>query len=528
MEYDSDLTDLSEEYAPGPSSSKKTTAARPGYKPRNVLRPPKTSTYSAWSLYEWIQNGGIELEPDDDKKKHWFKPGTGKRNLLPDWLISSFKQKQLVCVEYFDLDEMWEREIFQRVQLGMPLQPAERMAAHVGPWAMFATTIKQEYLGSDSAMWQYWSLDISRARDFQYAAQIIMGLYSLPERCNFATQSLDKWLQRTDPPSESFKKQVRDVFEKLVQVGPLNEKRAIAPVEFVMTAMLISMNPNANTEKLGELIASFRATLKKDHVDLRANNRVIKSAYETIEAQLGSSLPVAYARGNKRKNTADDDDDDDEYRGSPVTKMSRHPNTRQVGTRGSSSKSGGSSQASKSATPAKPSMSTTSSKLTPKAGTGSKPTPLSSSSISSRPSSSTNSYTHIRPDMIKTESPLDGIARLRQLQAQNATKITSSSLGGDLGRRSSLGTTTGGPTTGRMSPVVPTPNSFIATNGYRAPAVPATTPVTSEPSVQGDLMDWFGDPNTQTLQQQSPLPQPYGAGFQSQFPNGHGGSHWNK
>ncbi|KAG8892891.1 hypothetical protein FRC00_011354 [Tulasnella sp. 408] len=359
MEYDSDLTDLSEEYAPGPSSSKKTTTARPGYKPRNVLRPPKTSTYSAWSLYEWIQNGGIELEPDDDKKKHWFKPGTGKRNLLPDWLISSFKQKQLVCVEYFDLDEMWEREIFQVSkksysycmmlrgvltgvvyfsescksiwsghvcfhitqvrsivqQLGMPLQPAERMAAHVGPWAMFATTIKQDYLGSDSAMWQYWSLDITRARDFQYAAQIIMGLYSLPERCNFATQSLDKWLQRTDPPSESFKKQVRDVFEKLVLVGPYNEKKAIAPVEFVMIAMLINMHPNASTEKLGDLIASFRATLKKDHVDLRANNRVIKSAYETIEALLGSSLQVAYARGSKRKNTMDDDDDDDEYRG---------------------------------------------------------------------------------------------------------------------------------------------------------------------------------------------------------------------
>lgn len=63
MDYDSDLTDLSEEYAPGPSNGKKTTA-KPGYKPRNVLRPPKTSTYSAWSLYEWIQSGVIELEPE--------------------------------------------------------------------------------------------------------------------------------------------------------------------------------------------------------------------------------------------------------------------------------------------------------------------------------------------------------------------------------------------------------------------------------------------------------------------------------
>ncbi|KAG8934386.1 hypothetical protein FRC01_003343 [Tulasnella sp. 417] len=574
MEYDSDLTDLSEEYAPGPSNSKKTTTARPGYKPRNVLRPPKTSTYSAWSLYEWIQNGGIELEPEyqrdvvwpdskqtklidsilrnfyippiifrvledqdgyerricidgkqrltslqrfmdgiiphidaDDKKKHWFKAGTGKRNVLPDWLISTFKQKQLVCVEYFDLDGMWEREIFQRVQLGMPLQPAERMAAHVGPWAMFATTIKQQYFGPDSDMWKYWSLDISRARDFQYAAQIIMGVYSLPDRCNFATQSLDKWLQRTDPPSESFKKQVRDVFDKLVAVGPYNLKKAVAPVEFVMTAILISMNPNANTEKLGDLITQFRAKLKKDHVDLRANSRVIKSAYESIEAQLGSSLQVAYARGSKRKNTADEDDDDDEYRGSPVTKMSRHPNTRQVGTRGStaSSKTAVSSQASKSATPAKPPTSAPSSKLLLKAGSSSKPAPISSPSTSSRPSSSTNAHTHLRPDGGSKELQLDGIARLRQLQAQSANKVPSTSLAGDLTRRSSLGVAAGGSGGDRISPVVPNPNSFIATNGYRPPAVPATTPTTNESNVQGDLMDWFGDPSPQTASPVFPL-----------------------
>lgn len=168
----------------------------------------------------------------------------------------------------------------------MPLQPAERMAAHVGPWAMFATQIKQQYLNTDSEIWKYWSLDISRAKDFQYSAQIIMGLYTLPERCNFATQTLDKWLQRTDPPSESFKKQVRVVFNRLVAVGPYVTKKAIAPVEFVMTAILVNLHPNASAEKLGDLIAQFRAKMKKDHVDLRANNRVIKSAYEMIEAQL--------------------------------------------------------------------------------------------------------------------------------------------------------------------------------------------------------------------------------------------------
>ncbi|KAG9015874.1 hypothetical protein FRB90_004334, partial [Tulasnella sp. 427] len=564
-----DLTDLSEEYAPGPSKSKKSTVPKTGYKPRNILRPPKTSTYSAWSLYEWIQSGTIELEPEyqrdvvwpdtkqtklidsllrnfyippiifrviedevgyekricidgkqrltslqrfvdgliphidaDDKKKHWFRDGEGpKRSILPEWLRNAFKQKQLVCIEYYDLDSMWEREIFQRVQLGMPLLPAERMAAHVGPWAIFATTIKQEYLDTHCDMWNYWTLDTSRAKDFQLAAQIIMGLYTLPERCNFATQTLDRWLQRADPPSESVRKQVKTVFDKMVAVGPYNKKKAVAPVEFVMIAMLIHMNPNANTEKLGDLIAQFRAHMKKEHVDLRTNSRVLKNAYDYIEGQLGTSLQTAYARGNKRK-AAQDDDDDDEYRGSPVAKLGRAAQTRQGASRTSATtKSIGGSQ----------SKSSTSAKSTPSTPVTAKPSATSSSSKPiATTSAASSSSAHLRPDPRPKDSPmLDGIAKLKQLQAKNAIKPPPSSSGlssgfGDMSmsRRSSLSTTATAMSTGPPNPVVANPNSFIASNGYRPPAVPDTTPTSSEPpsrDVQGDLMDWFGDPNAQTV-----------------------------
>lgn len=184
--------------------------------------------------------------------------------------------------------------------------------------------------------------------------------------------------------------------------------------------------------------------------------------------------------------------------------MSRGSNTRQTVRGPGTSRSTVSSQASKSAT-SKPPTSTPMARQSSKASTNSKPTPapLSSSSASSRPSSSTNAtFTQLRPEPGAKESPLDGIARLRQLQAQNANKTTpalSGVLGGDMSRRSSLGTPAGGPTSGRISPVVPNPNSFIATNGYRPPAVPATTPNTNEPNVHGDLMDWFGDPNAQTV-----------------------------
>lgn len=171
-------------------------------------------------------------------------------------------------------------------QLGMPLQPAERMAAHVGPWALFATTIKQEYLSEGSQLLEYWGVETSRARDFQYAAQIIMGIYTLPARCSFTTPVLDKWLQRQDPPTEKFKRQIRELFDRYMAVGPFNVQKVISPVEFVMITILIKLHPNANEAKLGELISEFRTKLKRNHVDLRTNNKVLKTAYDIIEGQL--------------------------------------------------------------------------------------------------------------------------------------------------------------------------------------------------------------------------------------------------
>jgi len=50
--------------------------------------------------------------------------GNKARKLLPEKYRKLFANKQIVCVEYIDLSDADEREIFQRVQLGMALTPA--------------------------------------------------------------------------------------------------------------------------------------------------------------------------------------------------------------------------------------------------------------------------------------------------------------------------------------------------------------------------------------------------------------------
>lgn len=47
-------------------------------------------------------------------KKYWIKNGSGaKREILPPQLVQSFKLKQIVCVEYDQITEDQEREVFQ-------------------------------------------------------------------------------------------------------------------------------------------------------------------------------------------------------------------------------------------------------------------------------------------------------------------------------------------------------------------------------------------------------------------------------
>ena len=58
MEFDTDSdSELTDEYVPGP-------APKTGYRPRNIMKPPLQSTFSADSLYQWINNNYIELDPE--------------------------------------------------------------------------------------------------------------------------------------------------------------------------------------------------------------------------------------------------------------------------------------------------------------------------------------------------------------------------------------------------------------------------------------------------------------------------------
>lgn len=88
-----------------------------------------------------FMDGMIYYKDPDTKEKYWYKDAPGKpRQVLPESYQRLFANKQIVCVEYTDLKDDDERDIFQvstprrpiyhpnqllqRVQMGMALTPA--------------------------------------------------------------------------------------------------------------------------------------------------------------------------------------------------------------------------------------------------------------------------------------------------------------------------------------------------------------------------------------------------------------------
>ncbi|EIN04183.1 hypothetical protein PUNSTDRAFT_116641 [Punctularia strigosozonata HHB-11173 SS5] len=344
MDFDdwSDLSDLTssdeEEYKP---KGKAKTSKKQEYVVHGALRPPRTVQYTAKSLYDQIMDGSIDLDPEyqrdvvwtenkqsglidsilrnyyippiifavtssgdgtesrvciDGKQrltsiqrltgtKRWYKQiGRTKRMLLPKQYITKFANKQIVCVEYDGLDGDQEREIFQRVQLGVALTPAERMQAITGPWASFARELQNQIRQpapdgfGDSLKWSS-----ERGRDFQCICTVLSLAESWPAQGKVDSSNLEKLLERrTDPPAK-LRAEVTDSFKIFSAIVADKKfasafKKRLSPVEFTMTVILIYVHrKKLSITQLASAIDSMRKDVwSKYERFVRQNQMIVK------------------------------------------------------------------------------------------------------------------------------------------------------------------------------------------------------------------------------------------------------------
>ncbi|RPD52550.1 hypothetical protein L226DRAFT_541090 [Lentinus tigrinus ALCF2SS1-7] len=271
------------------------------------------------SIYRFI-GGEIPYKDPFTGEKFVFKDtGKIKAKLLPERYRKLFMNKQIVCMEYQDITPANEREIFQRVQLGMALTPAEKLQAITGPQADFVRELLDNYVVDKLAADISW--DVSRANDFRVLATAVYSISRWPHLTSMPTLNvIESWLQEPDDLDDEFCQDIHDTFRifcalakdvKLNKVFWLPGVKKVAPMEVLAIAVLIHANKKKmSMAQLSEAIGLMRKDIRKTEKDIRQNSRMFKLVLTFLKELRPSMLtaesgtPAArQQRTGKRKRT---------------------------------------------------------------------------------------------------------------------------------------------------------------------------------------------------------------------------------
>lgn len=274
------------------------------------------------------------------KRKYWMSrnlnPDNLKKKLLvPQYYEQMFHEIKITCVEYFNIDESTEKEIFERVQNGVPLQASEKMQALNGPLPTWISGLQSKFFQGSKGFGSQITLSTERAKDFELLARSIYTIAHMPTIVAFpGLQPLTKWLKTAPDPSPEFKTAMMDVLQAFLKIATEAQYRAaftqvrerVAPVEWIFTAVILAKMRDCSFDTKAKQILKFRKSLREKFQasEIRANTQVCKWAFAFVNSVPAGvrnvrwptdeslRLPARQVRsGGKR---ARGDDDDDEYR----------------------------------------------------------------------------------------------------------------------------------------------------------------------------------------------------------------------
>lgn len=295
-------------------------------------------------------DGLIPHRDSRTKKSFWFVRSEQQRTTrleIPEAWKQQFSETRITCVEYHDLSPGTEREIFQRVQLGMTLTAAEKLQAICSSWAEWIADLHTRHVNSEGGLAQVLQWDTKRGRDFQCIAQMVFCCDSLPDHALPTAQKLERWLSRVDKPGQVFKTQIinaLNAFWHIASSEGLNaafqqvDKR-VAPVEFVFIGTLLFVLRDCTYQEQALAVLHMRLRIREQFLDVRNNGLVGKALWNYIDSITGpnglrvlensgsSSSRAVLSSGPKRKRKQLDEEDAD-YHPSPVRSLGQGAKTR--------------------------------------------------------------------------------------------------------------------------------------------------------------------------------------------------------
>ncbi|KIP04420.1 hypothetical protein PHLGIDRAFT_129517 [Phlebiopsis gigantea 11061_1 CR5-6] len=250
-----------------------------------------------------FMNGIIPHKDVYTGEKYFYKenPNRAERGkLLPLRYQKIFQNKQIVCIEYTNLTDDSEREIFQRVQLGMALTPAEKLQAVSSPSSSFVRTLVALYVHNQLEHHLDW--DTARGGDFRCVASAV---YCIEKEAKVvpSMSSLMKWLQEPDELDEVLCEDIHTTFKIFATLSKdsdynrafklYDKKKAlkVSPAEFIMIGVMIYRFKGKLTMKqLSEAIENMRWSIRESEKDIRMNSRVFKLMLNFIVKLKASQL----------------------------------------------------------------------------------------------------------------------------------------------------------------------------------------------------------------------------------------------
>ncbi|MCJ1297701.1 hypothetical protein MMC08_000489 [Hypocenomyce scalaris] len=257
---------------------------------RDVVWPSQLTLYHR--LAAEVTDEYFCVETDDNGRP---LERTAKRKILPKVMRDNFSRKSLLCCEYKDLSETQEREIFQRVQLGIPLTKAEAFRATMGVWQDFAELYEHDFPKVVNLV------NNKRASGFRNILICFSQIYECHDptaadgvpRLQHTIPSLEKFSKNQGSLSTKTKSHLREVFtlfnelveEDATTFGDRGYTRVktFAPIELVAVAVMLSQYKKRPKGMLRGDIATLRAHLRSKHEDLRMNGNCWASAWEYID-----------------------------------------------------------------------------------------------------------------------------------------------------------------------------------------------------------------------------------------------------
>ncbi|KAI8056282.1 uncharacterized protein B0P05DRAFT_591351 [Gilbertella persicaria] len=156
-----------------------------------------------------------DTEKDNEEESTIRRSKPEPKSFLNEDLLDKFNSYEFVCVEYSDISEDDEYEIFSRVQLGVAITSAERLRAHNTHVAKLCRQLSQEHAAISDVLQRKKTADL-----FQMIAHLLLALKNDPKEFKGSNRPLVEFVSGSfhPPPALiSSLKHVLHIFTSIVQ-----------------------------------------------------------------------------------------------------------------------------------------------------------------------------------------------------------------------------------------------------------------------------------------------------------------------